>query len=393
MSPAAMAETRTPVYLDYMASTPVDPQVGAAMQPFWAGEFGNPHSNDHAFGWRANAAVEEAASRVASLIGAAPDEIAFTSGATEANNLAILGLAHRAPKGRRRVLVSMIEHKCTFAAARAATERYRIACERVTVDREGRLDLADLSAKLSDDVLCVAVMAVNNEIGTVQDVGAIAELCRRSGAVFFCDAVQAPLAVDIDVGKCPIGALSLSAHKLYGPKGIGALYLRRDHHDSVEPIIYGGGQQGGLRSGTLPTPLCVGFGAAAALLSGDEARLERARVAGMRDALERGLLRLGNFTSVNGGGAERHPGNSNVRFGGRDARHLLTMMQPNLAASTGSACTSGTIEPSHVLRAIGLSGEEADASIRFSIGRFTTERDVSEAVDIVGAAIALDRAA
>jgi cysteine desulfurase len=388
-----MLDIRKALYLDTMASTPVDPRVVAAMAPFWAETFGNPHSSDHEFGWRANAAVAEAATRVANLIGAEPDEIIFTSGATEATNLVILGLAHRAPKERRRILVSAIEHKCILAAAQATVERYGFVCEQVAVDRDGRINLDDLAAKLLDDVLCVAAMAVNNEIGTMQEVEAIAELAARSGAVLICDAVQAPLAMDIDVAKHPIGALALSAHKLYGPKGIGALYLRRDLQQAVEPLIYGGGQQNGLRSGTLPTPLCVGFGAAAEIAASGERHAERLRIAEMRDRFENAIGSLDCSISFNGRTARRHPGNSNVRFGTRDGRHLLSMMQPRLAASTGSACTSGTIEPSHVLRAIGLSEAESTASVRFSFGRFNSADDVEEATRIIANVIALDQAA
>lgn len=388
-----MTDIRKSLYLDAMASTPVDPRVAVAMAPFWSEAFGNPHSNDHEYGWRANAAVAEAAARIAHLIGADSEEIVFTSGATEANNLAILGLAHRAPRDRRRILVSAVEHTSILAAANVAAERYGMACEHLVVDRDGRIDLNYLAAKLSDDVLCVAAMAVNNEIGTVHDVEAIAGLAARSGAVFICDAVQAPLAIDIDVGKHPVGSLALSAHKLYGPKGIGALYLRRDLQQAVEPLIYGGGQQNGLRSGTLPTPLCVGFGAAAEIAASDERHAERARIAAIRDAFESSLGSLDSSFSFNGCGAQRHPGNSNVRFGTRDGRHLLSMMQPHLAASTGSACTSGTTEPSHVLRAIGLSQDEANASVRFSFGRFNSPRDAEEAVRIIASAMKMDRAA
>ncbi len=221
----------------------------------------------------------------------------------------------------------------------------------------------------------------------------IARLVSRSGAVLVCDAVQAPLAMDIDVRELPIGALSLSAHKLYGPKGIGALYLRRDLHQSVEPLIYGGGQQNGLRSGTLPTPLCVGFGAAVELAAAKDRHAERARIAVMRDDFETAIGSLDRTILFNGSGAHRHPGNSNVRFGTCDARHLLSMMQPHLAASTGSACTSGAIEPSHVLCAIGLSEIEANASVRFSFGKFNSVGDVDEAARIIAHAISLDRAA
>jgi cysteine desulfurase len=307
--------------------------------------------------------------------------------------LAILGLAHRAPRDRRRILVSSVEHKCTLAAADAAAERYGMICEHLAVDCYGRIDLEDLCAKMSDDVLCVAAMTVNNEIGTMQDVEPIAEYAARWGAVLICDAAQAPLAKDIDVRICSIGALALSAHKFYGPKGIGALYLRRDLQQAVEPLIYGGRQQNGLRSGTLPTPLCIGFGAAAEIATSAERHAERTRIAAIRDAFETALGSLDSTISFNGRGARRHPGNSNVRFGTRDGKHLLSMMQPHLAASTGSACTSGTIEPSHVLRAIGLSDEEASASVRFSFGRFNSADDADEAVRIIDMAIARDHAA
>jgi cysteine desulfurase len=375
------------VYLDNMASTPVDPRVVRAMSPFWCESFGNPHSAEHTFGWQAHDAVQAAAESIARLIGAEADEIVFTAGATEANNLAILGLAHRAPPGRRRLLVSAIEHKSALSAARAAADRYGMTLETVPVDGEGRLDLGRLTETISEDVLCVVAMAVNNEIGTIQDTATVAAICADAGAHFICDAVQAPLAVDLDVDKNNIPLLVLSAHKIYGPKGIGALYIRRDLMRSIEPQIYGGQQQGGLRAGTLPTPLCVGFGAAAALLDKHEAARERARIAALRDRFEEGLRRLGHAVAFNGAGATRHPGNSNARFLARDGRDLIVALQPRLAVSSGSACSSGIIEPSHVLRAIGLKGDEADSSVRFSFGRFTTEADTSTALEALSEAL------
>jgi cysteine desulfurase len=375
------------VYLDAMASTPVDPQVVAAMAPYWSEAFGNPHSADHAAGWRAAEAVEAAAASIARLIGAEPDEIVFTSGATEANNLALLGLAGRAPSNRRRILVSAIEHKSVLSAARAAA-RHGLSCEIVPVDAHGSIDADRLAAMLSDDVLCVAAMAVNNEIGTIQDIAGISAACERVGAHFLCDAVQAPLALDIDVADLGLATLSLSAHKIYGPKGIGALRIRRDVQREIEPQIHGGQQQSGLRAGTLPTPLCVGFGAAAELLLAGEVDAERSRVAELRDRFEIGLAGLGTPLRFNGVGACRHPGNSNVSFIRRDGRELLQSLQPKVAASSGSACSSGIVEPSHVLRAIGLSGEEADSSIRFSLGRFTNRREVEVALQAIAQALA-----
>lgn len=383
-------QTTAPIYFDHMASTPVDSRVARAMAPYWSESYGNPHSVDHSFGWGAHEAIENAAIAVARLIGADPDEIIFTSGATEANNLAILGIAHHAPAGRRRILVSAIEHTCALAAARAATARYGMICETIPIDTLGRIDLSRFADMMAKDVLCVVTMAVNNEIGTIQDMTAIGALCAEQGAVLICDAVQAPMARDIDVARNGIGLLSLSSHKIYGPKGVGALYIRRDLQTLVEPQIYGGNQQKGLRSGTLPTPLCVGFAMAAALLTSDEASAERTRIGALRNMFETKIENLGWPVIFNGAKVDRHPGNSNIQFVGRDGRHVLAMLQPRVAASSGSACASGTLEPSHVLRAIGLSAEEADASVRFSLGRFTTEDDVLRAISEIDQVLAED---
>jgi cysteine desulfurase len=374
------------VYLDAMASTPVDPQVVAAMAPYWSEAFANPHSIDHAAGWRAADAIEGAAASIARLIGAEPDEIVFTAGATEANNLALLGLAGRAPPNRRRILVSAIEHKSVLSAARAAAARHCLNCDIVPVDAHGSIDPELLANMLSDDVLCVAAMAVNNEIGTIQDLAGISAACERVGAHFLCDAVQAPFALDIDVARDGMATLSLSAHKIYGPKGIGALYVRRDVQGEIEPQIHGGQQQSGLRAGTLPTPLCVGFGAAAEiLLTGyPGVAQERFLLSVVRKGFEAGIEKLGHPIRINGEGGRRHPGNCNVSFVGCDGRELLQLLQPMVAASSGSACSSGIVEPSHVLRAIGLTAEEADSSVRFSFGRFTTEDEVAFALRAIG---------
>ena len=369
------------VYLDYQASTPVDPRVMTAMEPFFLVNVGNPHSVDHAAGWAAQQAIDAAAAVIAKLIGADADEIVFTSGATEANNLAMLGFAARAPKNRRRMLVSAIEHKCVLAAGRAAASRYGLKLETIPVTKEGVIDLDAFVALMDDDVLCVAVMAVNNEIGTIQPLSEIGRRCAEIGAIFHCDAVQAPLAMQLDVHELNIGSLSLSAHKVYGPKGIGVAFLRRDLQSEIEPLIYGGGQQRNLRSGTLPTPLCVGFGAAVEILQGNNFEIETQRVRSVRDQLEEKLGALGTFVKSNVVSAARHPGNLNLRFEGYTAEDILAAVQPNLAASTGSACTSGMPESSHVLRAIGLSKDQADSSIRFSLGRFSTESDIEFAVE------------
>ncbi|MGH6681633.1 MAG: cysteine desulfurase family protein [Bradyrhizobium sp.] len=373
------------VYMDYQASTPADPRVVKAMAPYWSAMCGNPHAADHAFGWAADTAAEVARGRVASLIGADPDEIVFTSGATEANNLAILGIARAAPAPLRRIVVSAIEHKCVLAAARAAAEEgFQVTA--IPAERSGIVDPDAVAKAVGPDVALVSVMAVNNEIGTVQPLREIAAICRQVGAIFHSDAAQALSVLSIDVYGTGIDLMSLSAHKAYGPKGIGALYVRRDLPIRLRPILHGGGQEGGLRPGTLPVPLCVGFGEACRIMQ--EERDGDARRAGrLRDRFYEGLRALVPDLSLNGAIAGRHPGNLNVEFPSLDAQKLLYLLQPHLAASTGSACTSGTPEPSHVLRAIGLSAHAAQRSIRFSIGRFTTDADIDVALSATKVAL------
>lgn len=377
------------IYADYQATTPVDPRVVERMAPYWNEAFGNPHSSDHAVGWRAAQAVEEAADSIAGLIGADADEIVFTSGATESNNLALFGLARRAPPGRNRILVSAIEHKCVLAASRALAAREGFVVEAIPVDRDGLVDPADVEARLGDDVLVVSVMAVNNEIGTIQDIPRLAAVLAARGVPFHCDAAQAPCALSVSELAHHADLISLSGHKIYGPQGIGVLYVRRDLRGRVEPLLHGGGQQDGLRSGTVPLPLCVGMGAASSFLTGAGGVQERRRVAGQRDRFVELLRSAARPVSVNGPAARlRHPGNVNFSFEGIDARDLLGTLQPRLAVSTGAACTSGIPEPSHVLAAIGLSGSVNDASIRVSFGRFTTGDEVEAAAALVARATA-----
>ena len=375
------------IYADYQATTPVDPRVLERMLPFWGESFGNPHSNDHVVGWRSAEAVEESLTSLGALIGADSDEIVFTSGATEANNLALFGLAHRAPESRRRILVSAIEHKCVLAAARALEEREKFTVDIIPVDSKGFIDLDVLENMLDDSVLVASIMAVNNEVGTIQDLPEIAGLLARHGIVFHCDAAQAPCAMDTAHLAEHAGLISLSGHKVYGPQGIGAIYIRRDLHSGIEPIIYGGGQQGGLRSGTVPVPLCVGMAAAAEIVMA-EGHCERPKVAELRDLFVNLLSDSGFAVRINGaGGKWRHPGNANLRFGGFAAQDILGSVQPRLAASTGAACTSGIPEPSHVLSAMGLGESEAESSVRFSFGRFTSELDVREATTVITTAL------
>lgn len=366
------------IYMDYQATTPADPRVVEAMRPYWSAIFGNPHSADHAFGWSADAAVEAARRHVAALIGADPDEIVFTSGATEANNLAVLGIARASPPARKRIVVSAIEHKCVLAAARAAgDEGFEIVT--IPTNADGIVSLRAIAAVVNDSVAIVSVMTVNNEIGTMQPLPEIAAICAAAGAVFHTDAAQALNVLPIDVAELGVDLMSLSAHKAYGPKGMGALYIRRGLEVRPKPLLHGGGQEGGLRAGTLPTPLCVGFGEACRILA-EERALEVDRICTLRDRLLMGLRATVPGTGVNGTLEGRHPGNLNLRFLNIDASLLLQNLHPNVAASTGSACTSGEQEPSHVLRAIGLSPQDANASIRLSIGRFTTEEDVDRAI-------------
>ena len=378
------------VYFDYQATTPVDARVLAEMMPCFSNLFGNPHSSDHSFGWESARVVENAAARVARLIGADADEIFFTSGATESNNLALLGLGRRAVGGkRRRILLSAVEHKCVLAAGRALQEQYGFTVDLIPVDKEGFVDLSALEDMLDEDVLAVSVMAVNNEIGTIQAIEEVSKLVRYHGAVLHCDAAQAPMAMNAEEIARQSDIVSLSAHKMYGPKGIGAVVISRELQNRIEPLIYGGGQQNGLRSGTAPVPLCVGMGAAAELFAADEAGKRRAALCRRRDAFVEKLSGLAWPVAANGPAAHaRHPGNTNIRFTGFAAHDILSVLQPRLAASTGSACTSGMPEPSHVLRAIGLDVDEADSSIRFSLGFGTNDEDIEEAVGLIEEALA-----
>ena len=355
------------------------------MKPYFCESPGNPHSTDHSLGWESALAVERAAARIARLIGADASEITFTSGATESNNFALLGLGRRAMGGeRRRILVSAIEHKCVLEVGRVLSERYGFAVESVPVDHEGFVVLSALEDMLDQSVLAVSIMAVNNEVGTIQDIGQISEIVRGYGAVFHCDAAQAPLAMSMESFGMHTDILSLSGHKMYGPKGVGITFIARSLQDRIEPLIYGGGQQNGLRSGTVPVPLCVGMGAAADLFSPEEAAEQRGELGRRRHAFIKRLRELRRPIEINGPeGQTCHPGNANMRFSGFSAQDILAALQPRLAASTGSACTSGAPEPSHVLRAMGLNGDDAEASIRFSLGTDTTDEDIEEAVGLI----------
>ena len=372
------------VYLDHQASTPVDERVLAAMLPFYNDSFGNPHSSDHILGWQASQAVEGAADKVASLLDCGSDEIIFTSGATEANNQAILGTVIAAQGSERnRIIVSAIEHKCVLAAARAAHEIFDITVEHAPVDGSGRIEFDWLKEKLDDDVLLVSAIGVNNEIGTIQDIQFISEASHNVGALVHSDCAQAPLAIAMSEITSHVDMLSLSSHKIYGPKGIGALFAERSIQNRISPIIFGGGQQNNFRSGTVPTHLAVGMGQAAAILDGDMSP-EHERLRSLRDRLISEFKKAEiDVVLITPADSPTHPANANVRFKNINAQDILQSIQPHVAASTGSACTSGIPESSHVLRGIGLDEQEAAECIRFSVGRYTTEADVERAVNII----------
>ena len=401
MSGLAKSErlNRMPIYLDNQSTTPLDPRVLDAMLPYLTEQFGNPHSESHAFGKNAAAAVEAARADVARLINADEREIVFTSGATEANNLALKGVthfarahpqaAHHAKAPRDRIVTLVTEHKCVLESA-AALEREGFAVTYLPVESNGLVSLDRLAAAIDERTLLVSIMAAHNEIGVIQPVAEIGALCRSRGALFHTDAAQAFGKIPLDVETMKIDLLSISGHKIYGPKGIGALFVRRRPRVRLLPLIDGGGQERGLRSGTLPTPLCVGLGRAAAI-AGAEMEVEATRLRGLRDRLQSTLLRRVDGLQVNGDAGQRLPGNLNLSFPGLTAPELIAAC-PAVAMSTGSACTSATIEPSYVLRALGLSVPLANASIRLGLGRFTKPEEVDFAIDALAAAAARLRA-
>ena len=374
----------SPVYLDYHATTPVDPRVLTAMLPWFTEKFGNPGSVTHAYGREASAAVERAREQVASLIGADPREIVFTSGATEANNLAIKGAASFHRGERDRIVTLATEHKCVLESIRALEhEGFRTTV--LPVEVSGLVDLRALEAALGERTAILSVMAAHNEIGVLQPLAEIGALARERGILFHSDAAQAVGKVPLDVEALGVDLLSISGHKVYGPKGIGALYVRRRPRARITPLFDGGGQERGLRSGTLATPLCVGLGEAAALAE-QEMAAEAERIGALRDRLATGLRRTMPGIRVNGDSQLRLPGNLNVTFPGIGALDLMEAC-PGLALSTGSACTAAEVEPSYVLRAIGVSDADARSSLRIGLGRFTTEKDVEFAVDSLGSAV------
>jgi cysteine desulfurase len=370
---------KLPIYLDYSATTPVDPRVAQKMIPYLTEFFGNAASRSHAFGWKAEEAVEEARGHVAALLNADPKEIVWTSGATEGNNLAIKGAAQFYKTKGKHIITQKTEHKAVLDTCREL-ERQGFEVTYLPVNERGLVSLEEFEKAIRPDTILASIMMVNNEIGVIQPVWRIAEICKKKGVIFHCDAVQGAGRVEIDLQKFKADLLTVTAHKLYGPKGIGALYVRRKPRVRIEAQIHGGGHERGFRSGTLATHQIVGFGEAARL-----ARLEMAtenqRVRALRDRLLKGIREI-EEAYVNGDLESRIPGNLNVSFNFVEGESLI-MAVKDLAVSSGSACTSASLEPSYVLRALGRSDELAHSSIRFTLGRFTTEEEIDYTVELI----------
>lgn len=380
------------IYLDNQASTPVDPRVMEAMASLWTESFGNPHSSEHFAGWAAMKAVERAAERIALTMGAIPNEVVFTSGATEANNLALLGAAlGRREDGRRRIVISPIEHKSVLEVALHLADQANWEVAYAPVNSIGRVDLDGLERLMDSQTLLVSIGAVNGEIGTVQPIAEIGELAHKAGALMHSDATQAACSGPLSVIYDHCDLISLSAHKCYGPKGIGSLIVKAPVRERISPVMFGGGQQGGLRPGTIPAPLAVGFGESL-VLAQTNLTGERDKISDLRERLASKLSETCDGFSVVGPKGLRHPGNLNARFEGVEAKSILAGLQPRVAASTGSACASGVEEPSHVLTAIGMSWQEASECIRFSVGRFNTQGQIDEAVELISKAVSRFRA-
>lgn len=369
-----------PIYLDYQATTPCDTRVLEKMLPYFTEHFGNVHSRSHSYGWQAEEAVEEARKNIADLIGADSKEIIFTSGATESNNLALKGVAHFYKESKNHIITCITEHKCVLDACRHLEEEgFEITYLKVT--NNGLIDLGDLKKAIKPNTLMVSIMAVNNEIGVIQPLAEIGKICRANGVFFHTDAAQAIGKIPLDVNAMNIDLLSISGHKIYGPKGVGALYVRRKPRVRIKALINGGGQERGMRSGTLPTPLCVGLGEACKI-----AKLEMdkdySHVKNLADKMLQKFEANLEQIFVNGDLQMRYPGNLNISFGYVEGEGLMMAIK-ELAVSSGSACTSASLEPSYVLRALGVSEDMAHTSLRIGIGRFTTEAEIDKASELI----------
>jgi cysteine desulfurase len=369
-----------PIYLDYQATTPMDPAVLEAMIPYFTHKFGNPHSRTHQYGWEAEEAVEEARRQVAHLINATPKEIIFTSGGTESNNTAIRGVAKFYKDKKNHIITVQTEHKCVLDVCRHLEQEGFIVTY-LPVQENGILDLNVLREAITDKTVLVSVMAVNNEIGVIQPLKEIGKICKENGVFFHSDIAQAFGKIPIDVEECNIDLASISGHKAYGPKGIGALYVRKKPRVRLHPIINGGGQERGIRSGTLPTPLIVGLGKAADIAA-HRMQDDYAHIKKLSDKFINTLLENIPELYLNGDRYQRFPGNINLSFAYIEGESMILAIK-ELAVSSGSACTSSSLEPSYVLKALGLEEEMAHTSIRFGIGRFTTEAEVNYALALI----------
>lgn len=376
---------KLPIYLDYSATTPVDPRVADKMAECLTntGNFGNPASRSHSFGWQAEAAIEEARGQVATLLNADPREIVWTSGATEADNLAIKGCAHFNQKKGKHIITSKIEHKAVLDTCRQL-EREGYEVTYLDPDAEGIIQPETVADAIRKDTTVVSLMHVNNEIGTINDITSIGEICRQHKVFFHVDAAQSAGKVDIDMETMKVDMMSLSAHKIYGPKGIGALYVRRKPRVRIEAQMHGGGHERGMRSGTLPTHQIVGMGEAFRIAR-EEMAVENQRILALRNRLWRSISNM-EEVRVNGSLRHRVTGNLNVSFSFVEGESLIMALK-DLAVSSGSACTSASLEPSYVLRALGLDDEQAHSSIRFSMGRFTTEEEIDFAAEKIRDAV------
>ncbi len=376
-------ELKLPIYMDYQATTPMDKRVLDAMIPYFTEKFGNAHSRSHQFGWEAEDAVEKAREQVASLINADPREIIFTSGATESNNLALKGVAGFYGDKKKHIITLVTEHKCVLDTCRHL-EQDGFDVTYLPVETNGLIDLEKLKATIRPDTLIVSVMAVNNEIGVIQPLKEIGTICREKGIFFHTDAAQAFGKIPLDIKEMCIDLMSISGHKIYGPKGIGALFVGRSPRVRIEAIINGGGQERGMRSGTLPTPIIVGLGEAARIAK-EEMEFENKRLEKLSNKFISAMLKIPHVY-LNGDEKQRLAGNINISFSCIEGESMIGAIK-NIAVSSGSACTSASLEPSYVLRAIGLDEEMAHTSIRFGFGRFTTEAEVDFAIDHVKKAI------
>ncbi|HET8869694.1 MAG TPA: IscS subfamily cysteine desulfurase [Aquabacterium sp.] len=365
-----------PIYMDYGATTPCDPRVVDAMIPWLREHFGNPASRTHAYGWEAEQAVENARAQVAALIGADPREIVWTSGATESNNLALKGAAHFYQSRGKHIITVKTEHKAVLDTVREL-ERQGFEATYLDVQENGLLDLEALKAAIRPDTILISVMYVNNEIGVIQDIPTIGALCREQGIIFHVDAAQATGKIDIDLSQLPVDLMSLASHKTYGPKGIGALYVRRKPRVRLEAQMHGGGHERGMRSGTLPTHQIVGMGEAFRIAK-EEMHAENERIRGLQQRLLKGLQDIEQIF-VNGDLERRIPHNLNISFNYVEGESLIMGIK-GIAVSSGSACTSASLEPSYVLRALGRSDELAHSSLRMTIGRFSTEEEIDYAI-------------